>query len=327
MFSKTVLPAQVMTTAARVTVLLGCIAVLALQGPGVARGQPPGQDSEVRTELLKALELQSAVAESLGRSDLAATLDEAIEEVLLERDADLVPFEDSIDELQNYSGALQKLDAAIQKLGVAGEAKFYDRPSAITQGAVPPPSLTPPAYFDGGSLGLLCRIPDATIGERVDTEVVILAGIALGTAKAAWAAVEVACGLDALALGTGGVGALFCAGLAGAVATAEEVVDAFARCDATVDEAHLDAAFVRAEDNFDLGTHIHEDLATHDAEIKSLLADIQADIDTLLARQLEVVRLLVTPQGRRATDVPACNDGPCKWPNKKRSGRRKTASR
>ena len=100
-------------------------------------------------------------------------------------------------------------------------------------------------------------------------------------------------------------------------------MDGFERCDATVDEAHLDAAFGRAEDNFNLGTLIHEDLATHDADIKSLLANIQAGIDAssekldiLLARQLEVVRLLLTPQGRRKTEVPACDGGPCRWPNK-----------
>lgn len=324
MFSKTMLPAQVKRTAALVAFLLGCIAVLALHGPAVARGQ----DSDLRSELLTALELQLSVAESLGRSDLAASLEEAIEQLLFASDADLTPFEDVIDEIKNYSGALQLLDAAIQD-AAAEEARPFDKRSAITNGAMPPPSLTPPSYFDGGSAGLLCRIPDATVGERVDTEVLLLARIALGTAKSVWAGLEVACGLDVLFIGTVGIGAAVCVGAAVGVAAAEEVVDGFERCDATVDEAHLDAAFVRAEDNFNLGTHTHEDLATHDADIKSLLANIQAGIDAnsdkldiLLARQLEVVRLLVTPQGRRATDVPACNDGPCSWPNKKKIARR-----
>ena len=64
------------------------------------------------------------------------------------------------------------------------------------------------------------------------------------------------------------------------------------RCDATVDEAHLDAAFNRAEDNFLLGTHIHDDLATHDTDIKSLLSEIAAN-------QREIIKLLKTPQGKR----------------------------
>ena len=64
-------------------------------------------------------------------------------------------------------------------------------------------------------------------------------------------------------------------------------------------------------------------LNSHDLEIKSLLATIQAvvnangnKIDVLLERQLEVVRLLHTPQGRRASNVPACNGSDCDWPNR-----------
>ncbi len=57
MVSKTMLLTQVKRTVVRFTFLLGFIAVLALQGQGIARGQ----DSDVRTELLNALELQSGV--------------------------------------------------------------------------------------------------------------------------------------------------------------------------------------------------------------------------------------------------------------------------
>jgi hypothetical protein len=70
--------------------------------------------------------------------------------------------------------------------------------------------------------------------------------------------------------------------------------------------------------------NIDSDLATHDADIKNLLAAIQATVsengqklDTLLERQLEAIRLLHTPSGRRESEVPACNGGPCDWPSKK----------
>lgn len=107
-----------------------------------------------------------------------------------------------------------------------------------------------------------------------------------------------------------------------------------------IDGAEIEAAF---ENTKGLGadlTHIHDDLAnhdgnlathdadiksaisTHDTEIKALLANIQAGVnansdklDLLLSRQLETIRLLHTPQGRRSTSVPACNGGPCSWPN------------
>lgn len=61
-------------------------------------------------------------------------------------------------------------------------------------------------------------------------------------------------------------------------------------------------------------------LATHDGDIKALLAGVQsgvndnaARLEVLLARQLEVIRLLHTPQGQRTSDVPACDGGPCRW--------------
>ena len=67
-------------------------------------------------------------------------------------------------------------------------------------------------------------------------------------------------------------------------------------------------------------TDIKTALATHDGDVKALLATLQAGVDAngarldlLLERQLEVVRLLHTPQGRRSTDVPACDGNPCSW--------------
>ena len=66
--------------------------------------------------------------------------------------------------------------------------------------------------------------------------------------------------------------------------------------------------------------HIKSALDAHDHEIKDLLGTLQesvnensAKLELLLARQLEVIRLLVTPQGRRTTEVPACGDAPCDW--------------
>ena len=68
-------------------------------------------------------------------------------------------------------------------------------------------------------------------------------------------------------------------------------------------------------------TDIKLDLATHDTDIKALLVTLQAAVDangakldTLLERQLETIRLLHTPQGRRSSTVPACDGGPCDWP-------------
>lgn len=67
-------------------------------------------------------------------------------------------------------------------------------------------------------------------------------------------------------------------------------------------------------------TDIKTALSTHDTDIKALLANVQAGVDEngvkldlLLARQLEVIRLLHTPEGRRSTDIPACGGAACTW--------------
>jgi len=62
---------------------------------------------------------------------------------------------------------------------------------------------------------------------------------------------------------------------------------------------------------------IRDELAAHDSEIKELLREISANQDDLKAAQLEIIRLLNTPQGQRNSSYDACNGGPCNWPNKR----------
>jgi len=67
-------------------------------------------------------------------------------------------------------------------------------------------------------------------------------------------------------------------------------------------------------------TKISTQVAIHDVDIKALLAALKAAVDAnsakldiLLARQLETIRLLHTPDGLRTSSIPACNGGPCVW--------------
>lgn len=67
-------------------------------------------------------------------------------------------------------------------------------------------------------------------------------------------------------------------------------------------------------------TDIKNVIGAHDAAVQSRLEDVQSGVDTntellqvVLERQLEVIRLLHTPQGQRESDVPACGGGPCTW--------------
>jgi hypothetical protein len=61
-------------------------------------------------------------------------------------------------------------------------------------------------------------------------------------------------------------------------------------------------------------------LVTHDADIKILLANLQGAVDEnqrliqiTMSRQLEIIRLLITPSGKRVinADVLTCTGGDC----------------
>jgi hypothetical protein len=54
--------------------------------------------------------------------------------------------------------------------------------------------------------------------------------------------------------------------------------------------------------------------------IDARLDGIQRDIDLVGERQLEIIRLLHTPQERRASQVPACDGSPCRWPYSPKHG-------
>ena len=284
--------------------------------------QVQAQVPEARTELLRALELQLDVAVGLGHENTAKRLRRTIEDVQYASDVDFEPLLDSTGDMQSYSNSLERLDDSIQRQLQVVRATSRSAAQAASDGTV---TLTSAPYFDGGILAIHCRLPDATVGIRNNTEVLLDAQVALSAAKVAWAGVEVICGLDVVALASGGLGTAVCAAAAVLVSAAEEVVDAFQRCDATVDEAHLDGAFLRAEDNFLLSTDIQKDLtnhnnnivtdlsnhdinidkdliihnqaisaqlATHDAEVKALLQEI-------VTNQAIIIELLNTPQGNR----------------------------
>ena len=190
----------------------------------------------------------------------------------------------------------------------------------------------PPDYPSGGNYAVYtATLPGLGIllngsQNRTDASAVGGAWIAFDTLEFAAIVAQAAC--DAALLGA--PAACPVAGTANAAARADQVVLQQANYqDDLIDNAEIEAAFENSKTIIDQGNALSVDLATHDADIKSMLANIQAGIDAnsdkldiLLARQLEVVRLLLTPQGRRATDVPACNDGPCSWPNKKKIARR-----
>lgn len=109
---------------------------------------------------------------------------------------------------------------------------------------------------------------------------------------------------------------------------AEGVVEHIAACDDAVDAAEIEGTYERAGHiHSDLETHdaqIKAQLAAHDADIKMLLGDIQDTVDEnqrlikiFMGRQLEAMRLVITPNGFRVIDeeVLTCTGDNCPvWP-------------
>ena len=119
------------------------------------------------------------------------------------------------------------------------------------------------------------------------------------------------------------------------VTTAEAVLAHIAFCDGAVDSAEIEGAYERVghvhddvaahDTNIDADLVAHDanidadliahddnidaDLVQHDTDIKALLALLQGAVDenqrlikVSMSRQLEVLRLLITPNGRRVVD-------------------------
>jgi hypothetical protein len=93
--------------------------------------------------------------------------------------------------------------------------------------------------------------------------------------------------------------------------------------DGLIDGAEIEAAYENSVIIHDNLLEHDSNLSDHDAAIKVLLAAIQAKVDengqkldVLLGGQAELIRLIHTPSGRRASDyyVDACSDGDgCVW--------------
>ena len=173
---------------------------------------------------------------------------------------------------------------------------------------------------------------DVTAGARVLLE----------AAEVLWSGLSRACDETIVILGEGGNLSLACipadvvlfaAELA--VGAAETVVEHIAFCDSAVDSSEIEGAYERVghihTDLADHDTNIDADLAAHDAnidadlvqhdtDIKALLADLQGAVDEnqrlikiTMSRQQEIMRLLITPSGRRLinSDVLTCTGDDC----------------
>jgi hypothetical protein len=118
-------------------------------------------------------------------------------------------------------------------------------------------------------------------------------------------------------------GAVDSAEIEGAYERAEHVHDDVADIDADLitHDANIDADLIAHDANIDADLIAHDenidaDLITHDEDIKELLANLQGAVDEnqrlikiTMSRQQEIMRLLITPSGRRLInmDVLTCS--------------------
>lgn len=226
--------------------------------------------------------------------DLAATLgklapagsDAANRMAQVQQQLDQFTFEEVNALAQAFDGP--RLLAAVEglKSAVAAQEEAF----RAAQGAIVPrlaliPTLDPPNYEAAcGSL----RTPSAGVlsGLLLAREVLELAAVAAVLACDALQNVEpISCGIS------GAAQAL--------VIGAQFVLDLFEVCFDSIDSAEIEAAWKNTEViHSDLVTH-DSHLTTHDNNLAAHDADIKARLNQIDAVLQEIIRLLITPQGRR----------------------------
>lgn len=97
-----------------------------------------------------------------------------------------------------------------------------------------------------------------------------------------------------------------------------------------IDSAEIEAGYENSRKILGNTAVIFDRLEKHDADInarldviEAKLAAMDAKLDQMLAWQLETIRLIMTPEGQRSTDVPACDGQPCDWPASNTKGGKK----
>jgi hypothetical protein len=268
-------------------------------------------------------------AESI-RQAVGALSDEDLQRVY--GDADLVGL---ASQFSTYTEVTQKAVTRFPELGslyrtpapvtgrftVNTSKKDKGKSSILTAGLPPAEGYPTPGWCpfspNRSDSDALLIAQDVTAGARVLLE----------AAKVLWSGLSRGCDETVVVAGFGGNVSLACipadvvlfaAELV--VGAAETVVEHIAFCDSSVDSSEIEGSFERI-------SHVHSDLeiheaalATHDTDIKALLGSLQDTVDEnqrlikiSMSRQLDIMRLLIMPSGRREIneDVLTCTGDDC----------------
>jgi hypothetical protein len=242
-------------------------------------------------------------------------------------EAMLVILDMSSEELAAYYSMLSdpSLFAQANEQAVARQALQQELKSQLTfeQLLLAPSSGFPPDYPSGGNyavytaslpgLGIMLAGPT----NRTDASAVGGAWIAFDSLEFLAITSQAAC--DASLLGAPIACAL--AGIANAAVKSDQVVlQQAAYQDGLIDGVEIEAAYENTVTIIGQGNNLNTDLAAHDSDIKTLLADSsgagdenQQLIKIFMSRQLEIMRLLITPQAKREINeqVLTCTGDDC----------------
>jgi hypothetical protein len=243
------------------------IAGALLSGPGAA-------SADVRGDIERLAESYA----SLGRVDAAERLRNAV-----------AGFSDA--ELDQALGQTSGQIAELVDLNV----ELASQIGVANSSAVESPMLEGPrsAGFPEPSFSASC--PESN---EVSYDDLLAGRIALTVAKGIWAAASRACDEVIVAIGVGGNVSLVCIIADEILFAAEETFNFIELCNDDIAGARADAVFERTE-------HIHDDIATHDTEIKALIATIGNKIDLLqgavdLVAKTQLEQMAIVLGGSRA---------------------------
>jgi len=270
---------------------------------------------------LELLDQQIAILDNFGSEQQVKNLQSAKNNLLFLSDDELNRLPD-VEYLTSLKSSNQILLNKIQTTSLQKQSTSFNIQATTT--------LTPPDY---PNFPLCATSP----GQRHDDLVVFISEQALFVAESVREIASRGCEQVVVALGAGGNTSAACIVTDAVYIAAKEAHNIISFCDAEVDEAQLEAAFLRTEDLFNLGhelssellthdsdlknnlathdtevkanlmthdTDIKSNLATHDLDIKNLLIQVLANQGEMLANQTTIIELLNTPQGKR----PAWND-------------------
>ena len=284
---------------------------------------------DLRATLRAALETQQEVAAMAGIPDAQEIIAQALKKLDQLTEEDLALFEGmegQFLEMQDTQDALHDqlkvLKGYIPNLAEVIQQSTQLSSSATLQESLATTAATGLTDADYGSIcssnpfGSPANGPnrsDSDTNQGLVTAITV-SDTALVVAEGVRDAADVVCNTVAVVAGFGGnpqnVGCTITAGTYIAAKVINDGLKVSFRlltfCDATIDGAEIEGAFERASNIYDQNVDIdadlaaHDaDLAAHDADIKALLAKIQESVDANREKLDHIIKLLLTPQGRR----------------------------